>query len=59
MKKLLLFFLIIGCSLPAIGQELLVKRFDANYNEVELNSWTDDGYLVIKKSDIETGARYF
>jgi len=32
---------------------------DANYNEVGLKSWTEDGYLVIRKSDIENGAGYF
>jgi len=33
---------------------------DANNNEVALESWTEDGYLVIKKSDIEAqGAKYF
>lgn len=32
---------------------------DAKHNTVPLKSGAEDGYLVIKKSDIEGGARYF
>lgn len=32
---------------------------DGDHKEVPLNAFTEDGFLVIKKSDIEGGVRYF
>lgn len=59
MKKLLLFLLIIGCNLPALGQELLVKRFDANYNEVSIDTFMLGDLIIIGHAKKGKNPHYF
>lgn len=59
MKKLVLFLLIIGCSIPALGQELLVKRFDANYNEVSIDTFMLGDLIIIGHAKKGKNPHYF
>lgn len=44
-----------GCNPAPLNRDMV----DGEHNPIPLSSWTEDGYLVIKKSDIELGGRYF
>ncbi len=59
MKKLVLFLLIIGCSIPALGQELLVKRFDANYNEMSIDTFMLGDLIIIGHAKKGKNPHYF
>ena len=59
MKKILLSLLIFGFSLPAIGQELLVKRYDANYNEVSIDTFMLGDLIIIGHAKKGKNPHYF
>lgn len=59
MKKLLLFALIIGLNLPICSQELLVKRFDANYNEVSIDTFMLGDLIIIGHAKKGKNPHYF
>jgi len=59
MKKLLLLFLIAGFSLPSFGQELLVKRFDSNYNEVSVDTFMLGDLIIIGHAKKGKNPHYF
>ena len=59
MKKLLICILIVGFSLPSIGQELLVKRFDANYNEVSIDTFMLGDLIIIGHAKQGKNPHYF
>jgi len=59
MRKLLLSFLIVVFSLPAFGQELLVKRFDSNYNEVSIDTFMLGDLIIIGHAKKGKNPHYF
>jgi len=59
MKKIFLSLLILGFSLPAIGQELLVKRFDANYNEISIDTFMLGDLIIIGHAKKGKNPHYF
>jgi len=59
MRKLLLSFLIVVFSLPAFGQELLVKRFDSNYNEVGIDTFMLGDLIIIGHAKKGKNPHYF
>jgi len=59
MKKLLFFVLIVSFSLPAMGQELLVKRFDSNYNEVSIDTFMLGDLIIIGHAKKGKNPHYF
>ena len=59
MKKLLLVLLIAGFSLPALGQELLVRRFDSNYNEVSIDTFMLGDLIIIGHAKQGKNPHYF
>lgn len=59
MKKLLLLFLIVGCSLTSSGQELLVKRFDSSYNEVSVDTFMLGDLIIIGHAKKGKNPHYF
>lgn len=59
MKKILLSLLILGFSLPAISQELLVKRYDANYNEISIDTFMLGDLIIIGHAKKGKNPHYF
>ncbi|MGI9531348.1 hypothetical protein [Lutimonas sp.] len=59
MKKLLLLFLILGVNLPTQGQELLVKRYDANYNEISIDTFMLGDLIIIGHAKKGKNPHYF
>jgi len=59
MRKLLVCILIVGFSLPSMGQELLVKRFDANYNEVSIDTFMLGDLIIIGHAKKGKNPHYF
>lgn len=59
MRKLLLFVLIIIFNLPVIGQELLVKRYDSNYNEVSIDTFMLGDLIIIGHAKQGKKPHYF
>lgn len=59
MKNLLLFLLILAYGLPAPGQELLVKRFDANYNEISIDTFMLGDLIIIGHAKKGKNPHYF
>ncbi|MCK5872840.1 MAG: hypothetical protein KAG26_08440 [Methylococcales bacterium] len=59
MKNLLLFILFIGFNLPITGQEMLVKRFDANYNEVGIDTFMLGDLIIIGHAKKGKNPHYF
>lgn len=59
MKKYLFFILIIGFNLSVNSQELLVKRFDANYNEVSIDTFMLGDLIIIGHAKQGKNPHYF
>jgi hypothetical protein len=59
MRKLFLSFLIFVFSLPAVGQELLVRRFDSNYNEVSIDTFMLGDLIIIGHAKKGKNPHYF
>lgn len=59
MKKLLLSLLIFVFSLSAFGQELLVRRFDASYNEVRIDTFMLGDLIIIGHAKNGKNPHYF
>ena len=59
MKKNLFFILIIGFNLSIASQELLVKRFDANYNEVSIDTFMLGDLIIIGHAKQGKNPHYF
>lgn len=59
MKKTMLILLIAGLSLPAFGQELLVKRFDSNYNEISIDTFMLGDLIIIGHAKKGKNPHYF
>ena len=59
MRKLLVCILIVGFSLPSMGQELLVRRFDANYNEVSIDTFMLGDLIIIGHAKKGKNPHYF
>ena len=59
MKKLFLSCLIFVFCVPAIGQELLVRRFDSNYNEVSIDTFMLGDLIIIGHAKKGKNPHYF
>jgi hypothetical protein len=59
MKKKLFFILIIGFNLSVTSQELLVKRFDASYNEVSIDTFMLGDLIIIGHAKQGKNPHYF
>jgi len=59
MKKLLLFALLLGFTFPATSQELLVKRFDSNYNEISIDTFMLGDLIIIGHAKKGKNPHYF
>ena len=59
MRTFLLSFLIVLFSLPAFSQELLVKRFDANYKEVSIDTFMLGDLIIIGHAKKGKKPHYF
>lgn len=59
MKKLLLSLLIFVFSLSAFGQELLVRRFDASYNEVSIDTFMLGDLIILGHAKNGKNPHYF
>lgn len=59
MRKLLFILLILGLSLPALGQELLVRNFDANYNEMSIDTFMLGDLIIIGHANKGKKLHYF
>ena len=59
MRKLFLSFLIFVFSLPATGQELLVRRFDSNYNEISIDTFMLGDLIIIGHAKKGKNPHYF
>ena len=59
MKKLLLFALLLGFTFSATSQELLVKRFDSNYNEISIDTFMLGDLIIIGHAKKGKNPHYF
>jgi len=59
MKKLLLFVLLLGFTFSAASQELLVKRFDSNYNEISIDTFMLGDLIIIGHAKKGKNPHYF
>ena len=59
MKKLLLCILVLGFSLPSIGQELLVRNFDATQTEVSIDTFMLGDLIIIGHAKQGKKPHYF
>lgn len=59
MKKLLLSLLIFVFSLSAFGQELLVRRFDASYKEVSIDTFMLGDLIILGHAKNGKNPHYF
>jgi len=59
MRKPLFILLILGLCLPALGQELLVRNFDANYNEVSIDTFMLGDLIIIGHANKGKKLHYF
>ena len=59
MKKILLFALLLGFTLPIASQELLVKRFDSNYNEISIDTFMLGDLIIIGHAKKGKNPHYF
>ncbi|MCA0933837.1 hypothetical protein LCM02_15355 [Lutimonas saemankumensis] len=59
MKNVFLSFLILFFVLPAMGQELLVRRFDSNYNEVSIDTFMLGDLIIIGHAKKGKNPHYF
>jgi len=59
MKKLFLFTLLLGFTLPIASQELLVKRFDSDYNEISIDTFMLGDLIIIGHAKKGKKPHYF
>ena len=59
MKKILLFVLLLGFTFSATSQELLVKRFDSNYNEISIDTFMLGDLIIIGHAKKGKNPHYF
>ena len=59
MRKLLFYLLVLGMSLPALGQEMLVHHFDANRKEVSIDTFMLGDLIIIGHANKGKKPHYF
>ena len=59
MKKILLFALLLGFTLPIASQELLVKRYDSKYNEISIDTFMLGDLIIIGHAKKGKNPHYF